>query len=293
MELLQLRYFMVIAKYQSFTKAASELMVSQPALSKTIKSLEDQLGTKLFERRGKSVQLNRTGELFYETVSRSINSLDDAILVVSDMARTETGTLHILVSAASTFFVDLYIDFHRKYPNIRIYISNYVQNEQLLANDYDIIIHASPGNVAYKESYRLISERFVLAVPPDNPLAGRSSIDLSEAEPFPFITSSDRKLTENACRRAGFIPNVIFQCDNGFTYNTLLESNLGCTIIPEITLVHSMPKNLVKVPFTNPEIWREIILSCNSNRYVTRAAQLFRAEALAYASKFTSAPAYR
>lgn len=286
MELLQLRYFMVIAKYQSFTKAAAELMVSQPALSKTIKSLEDQLGAKLFDRRGKSVQLNRAGEVFYRSVSKSLNAIDDAALSVSDMAHAATGKLHLLVQAATTFFVNLYISFHKKYPNIKLYISNYLQNEQLLANDYDVHIHATFGNISLKDSAELLTERFVLAVPPENPLAQKKCIELAEAEPYPFIASSDRFFIEDTCRRAGFAPDIAFQCDNGYTYNTLLEHNLGCTIVPEITIAHTLPKNLVIVPFVNPEVRRTLVLSCNSNRYITKAAELFRAEAMLYTAKY-------
>ena len=286
MELLQLRYFVVIAKCQSFTKAAAELMVSQPALSKMMKSLEDQLKVKLFERRGRSIHLNRSGELFYKTVSKSLLSIDDAVLHMSEMAETETGKLHILVSAASTFFVKLYMEFHKKYPNIKIFISNYIQNEQLLVNDYDIAIYSSVGNVVNKESHILISERFVLAVPFGHPLAGRRQINLAEAEPYPFIASSDRMLLQDSCRKAGFIPNIIFQCDNGYTFNTFLENNLGCTIVPEITMAHTLPKNLVTIPFINPEIRRDVILSCNRHRYISRSAQLFKAEAFAYAARY-------
>ena len=63
MELLQLRYFCVVAKHQNMTKAAAELMISQPALSKTIASLEKELGTPLFVRRNRSIFLNRAGEI--------------------------------------------------------------------------------------------------------------------------------------------------------------------------------------------------------------------------------------
>ena len=70
MELLQLRYFCVVAKHQNMTKAAAELMISQPALSKTIASLEKELGTPLFVRRNRSIFLNRAGEILYQKIDQ-------------------------------------------------------------------------------------------------------------------------------------------------------------------------------------------------------------------------------
>ena len=103
MELLQLRYFCTVAHYQSVTRAAAELMISQPALSKTIRNLEREVGVPLFERRGKYIQLNRMGELFYSQVRHALNTLDDGVSKLSDMSDAPSGEVHLLVQGASNF----------------------------------------------------------------------------------------------------------------------------------------------------------------------------------------------
>ena len=110
MELLQLRYFCMVAKYQNMTKAAAELMISQPALSKTISALEKEIGTPLFERRSRSIYLNRAGELFYQKVDQSIKELDDT---VRELSNEPFGHIKLLVLAASTYMPKLYIAFHK------------------------------------------------------------------------------------------------------------------------------------------------------------------------------------
>ena len=75
MELLQLRYFCTVAHYQSVTRAAAELMISQPALSKSLRNLETELGVKLFDRTGRGIQLNSTGNYFYREVVSALSGL--------------------------------------------------------------------------------------------------------------------------------------------------------------------------------------------------------------------------
>ena len=97
MELLQLRYFCVVAKHQNMTKAAAELMISQPALSKTIASLEKELGTPLFVRRNRSIFLNRAGEILYQKIDQSINLIDDTVSEIRELSNEPFGNVRLLV----------------------------------------------------------------------------------------------------------------------------------------------------------------------------------------------------
>ena len=101
MELLQLRYFCVVAKHQNVTKAAAELMISQPSLSKTLKALEREVGQALFERRGKYIRLNRQGEIFYENISKSLMLLDDTVQALSETSHTSFSAAIPISSSSS------------------------------------------------------------------------------------------------------------------------------------------------------------------------------------------------
>ena len=103
MELLQLRYFCVVAKHQNMTKAAAELMISQPALSKTIASLEKELGTPLFVRRNRSIFLNRAGEILYQKIDQSINLIDDTVSEIRELSNEPFGNVRLLVLSASSY----------------------------------------------------------------------------------------------------------------------------------------------------------------------------------------------
>lgn len=276
MELLQLRYFCVVARYQSVTRAAAELMISQPALSKTIHNLEREVGMPLFERRGKYIQLNRMGEIFYAQARQSLLALDDGISMLSDMSDATSGEVHVQVQGASNFLPDLYLAFQAQYPFIRLMLSNLTQSDHLQLSDFDFTLYTTKRYTPSRNSVPLLRERMVLAVPLDHVLAGRPCVHLSEAAPYPFIITNIYTYLQELCREAGFSPNIRTQCDNTFTFNRLMRQGIGISIVPEITIGADVVDGLALVPFQEPSSERTVALSWNTHRYLSHAAKLFR-----------------
>ncbi len=277
MELLQLRYFCVVAKHQNMTKAAAELMISQPALSKTIASLEKELGTPLFVRRNRSIFLNRAGEILYQKIDQSINLIDDTVSEIRELSNEPIGNVRLLVLSASSYMPGFYIAFHQRYPFIKLQLSNYIRYEHMFMYDCDFCITADAGftPLAGNCVVPILTERFVLAVQKQHPLAGRGSIHLKEAAPYPFVASNRREDLEFYCLKAGFRPNIIAECDNGTTYEAFLRGGVGISVVPEITLGSVLPEDIVCIPLTYPVIERTISLTYDSRRRMSNAGQLF------------------
>ena len=277
MELLQLRYFCVVAKHQNMTKAAAELMISQPALSKTIASLEKELGTPLFVRRNRSIFLNRAGEILYQKIDQSINLIDDTVSEIRELSNEPFGNVRLLVLSASSYMPGFYIAFHQRYPFIKLQLSNYIRYEHMFMYDCDFCITADAGftPLAGNCVVPILTERFVLAVQKQHPLAGRGSIHLKEAAPSPFVASNRREDLEFYCLKAGFRPNIIAECDNGTTYEAFLRGGVGISVVPEITLGSVLPEDIVCIPLTYPVIERTISLTYDSRRRMSNAGQLF------------------
>lgn len=286
MELLQLKYFCVLARCESVTQAAEELMVSQPSLSKTLKTLEQNLGTQLFDRKGKYIRLNHIGELFYRNVSQSLSLIDDTIQTITDLSESPSGQVNVLINAASTFMPELYVRFCRKYPSIRLVLDNFVQAEHRI-HDFDLFISDFNHypSLAYNENHTLLTERMMLGVWADHPFADRACVDLAEAADMPFISSNRNHEINNLCMQAGFKPNIVVQCDNGNTYSWLLINHIGITILPEIAMGAILPEDIICVPFTNPSAERAIKLYWNPQRYMSKAALLFRDFCIEYFEK--------
>ena len=277
MELLQLRYFCVVAKHQNMTKAAAELMISQPALSKTIASLEKELGTPLFVRRNRSIFLNRAREILYQKIDQSINLIDDTVSEIRELSNEPFGNVRLLVLSASSYMPGFYIAFHQRYPFIKLQLSNYIRYEHMFMYDCDFCITADAGfpPLAGNCVVPILTERFVLAVQKQHPLAGRGSIHLKEAAPYPFVASNRREDLEFYCLKAGFRPNIIAECDNGTTYEAFLRGGVGISVVPEITLGSVLPEDIVCIPLTYPVIERTISLTYDSRRRMSNAGQLF------------------
>jgi len=277
MELLQLRYFCVVAKHQNMTKAAAELMISQPALSKTIASLEKELGTPLFVRRNRSIFLNRAGEILYQKIDQSINLIDDTVSEIRELSNEPFGNVRLLVLSASSYMPGFYIAFHQRYPFIKLQLSNYIRYEHMFMYDCDFCITTDAGftPLAGNCVVPILTERFVLAVQKQHPLAGRGSIHLKEAAPYPFVASNRREDLEFYCLKAGFRPNIIAECDNGTTYEAFLRGGVGISVVPEITLGSVLPEDIVCIPLTYPVIERTISLTYDSRRRMSNAGQLF------------------
>jgi DNA-binding transcriptional LysR family regulator len=277
MELLQLRYFCVLAECESVTQAAETLRVSQPSLSKTLKSLEQELGARLFDRVGKYIQINPIGKLFFQNISSCLCILDDTTQQISDMADVVTGQVNLLINAASAFLPDMYAGFHRMYPYIKLLLSNFVRSEYRV-QDYDFIISEAGSYPLHSKLVctPLLTERMVIAVHAEHPFAGRDVVDLSEADRMPFIASNRKEEIENLCRQAGFKPNIAIQSDNGNTYVWLLRKNAGITILPEISLGSILPPEIVCVPFVNPTKERTVGIYWDPERYMSKAAALLQ-----------------
>ena len=252
-------------------------MISQPALSKTIASLEKELGTPLFVRRNRSIFLNRAGEILYQKIDQSINLIDDTVSEIRELSNEPFGNVRLLVLSASSYMPGFYIAFHQRYPFIKLQLSNYIRYEHMFMYDCDFCITADAGftPLAGNCVVPILTERFVLAVQKQHPLAGRGSIHLKEAAPYPFVASNRREDLEFYCLKAGFRPNIIAECDNGTTYEAFLRGGVGISVIPEITLGSVLPEDIVCIPLTYPVIERTISLTYDSRRRMSNAGQLF------------------
>ena len=277
MTIHQIECFLEAAKTLNFTEAASRLYISQQGLSRQIASLEKELGTPLFVRRNRSIFLNRAGEILYQKIDQSINLIDDTVSEIRELSNEPFGNVRLLVLSASSYMPGFYIAFHQRYPFIKLQLSNYIRYEHMFMYDCDFCITADAGftPLAGNCVVPILTERFVLAVQKQHPLAGRGSIHLKEAAPYPFVASNRREDLEFYCLKAGFRPNIIAECDNGTTYEAFLRGGVGISVVPEITLGSVLPEDIVCIPLTYPVIERTISLTYDSRRRMSNAGQLF------------------
>lgn len=278
MELLHLKYFCKVARLQHMTHAAEELHIAQPALSKSIKMLETELGVSLFDRTGRYITLNEYGRTFLKHVEQALQSLEDATREVHDLATGTVGYIKLAFPVGSHIVPNLITAFREKYPDIHFQLLQHY--EENVKPEFDLCISSLPQNYEHMQSIPLVTEEIFLAVPKGHALADRSSIALSEAAHEHFIGlrhgHSLRETTDDYCHMAGFKPKHIFESDDPATVRGLIRAGQGVAFIPAVSWEGSTGPDISLVPIHTPICQRTIGISWRGDHYLSRAALVFR-----------------
>lgn len=278
MELLQLRYFQTIARLEHMTNAAKELHVSQPALSKTIHTLEKELGVSLFDRKGRMIKLNEYGRAFLAHVDVSLQSLVAGKQILSDMTTETYGTIKLAILAASTTIPALLTAFRAENPHINFDLVQHYQNN-LAPNDFDLCITSLPYASNSMIQIPIMSEEIFLGVPSTHPLASRKSVQLYEVSHENFVSLKKgtvlRQLSDSFCHACGFDPKIVFESDDPSTVRGLIEANLGLAFIPEISWGRQTSSAVTLLHIEAPICRRVLGIVYKKGSYLSKSAQLF------------------
>ncbi|SCZ81807.1 LysR family transcriptional regulator [Acidaminobacter hydrogenoformans] len=249
MRLEDFKYVSEIAKHGSFSKASKTLFVSQPALSKAVIKLENELGIELFKRDKTSVILTAAGELFLNEGNKVIEITNNLIQEMNALSLTNESTLRI---GSSQFYIKYFFPhiipyFNKKYPNINIKITEGVSSlteQYLLDADLDLAIVPLPLSSPKLDYTTIYEETFQLAYCSSNEdqdhlyrqATTNGCFDLSYFQDEPFILLKHgfkmRKLSESIFESYGFQPKVVFETENYDTINSLISNNYGVSILP-------------------------------------------------------------
>lgn len=274
MDILQLKYFLAAAEYEHMTKAASYLHIAQPALSQSIRHLEEELGVPLFERKNRSIRLNASGKLLQSELLPIINTLDSLPDRLKETDKQASHTIRLNILAASMLITKSIISFKKSYPEV-----NFRLSQDRNKSDFDICISCTASDKIPKGSTLLLRERILLAVPSVSKFASMESVSLKQIEKEGFISFSSEKplriICDDYCKQKGFKPRIIFESDNHECIRNLIDSNLGIAFWPEYAWGKLTRKNAVLVPVSEPEFRRTIYAMQNQNSVNNKYAAAF------------------
>lgn len=259
MNLTEITYFNEVANTSHFTKAAENLNVSQPALSRTIKNLEAELGVELFTKKGRNVTLSSYGEALFKhtiTILDEIKSIQEEI---NDIKGIESNTVTILVNSASSQMRKLLVDYQRSNKNINIKVTQLDKTEYIeRKKDFDLIIRSDIVYIPSKNQKDLLEEHLYVSVPKKHQLSKKTSIDLSDIANENLISLSEgkdlREINDYYCRLSGFKPKFCFENNSPYVIKEYIKTGLGFAIIPSISwkeIVSNDKIKLVKIHHPN------------------------------------------
>ncbi len=280
MELLQLQYFLAVARMEHVTEAARSLHVTQSSLSKTIQRLEEDLGVPLFDRKGRKLRLNEFGSKFLCRAERALFELEQGKLELKDLSSPEHGTLELAVTTASTL-PDILREFRKKLPGIQFHVQMLTTQEMvtlLHRGEVDFCLSSPPIQEDDIECQIVFIDPIVVAVPRGHRLADRSIVSLTELRDEWFVGVKrgygTRDLVDSICKSVGFAPKYVYEGDEPARLIKLVEADIGIAFIP--STARDSREQIKYLQVENHELVREIALLWHRSRYISRAALEFR-----------------
>ena len=241
MELLQLKYFCDAAQTQNFSKTAKKFLVPPSNISQTIKRLENELETPLFERHANKIKLNDSGLLFYKNAKSALDLLENAKKSLNNSHKTEPIKINIHITRRVV--MEVIESFRKIYPELSFITAH---NNNQISHEFDIIVTDRELDLPYSKT-KAAEENFLLAYN-KNTFAFNSNIISSELEKLPFITmsigSSIYENTLSICNSLGFSPNIVLQSEDPFYIRKCVELGLGIAIIPELSWHGQFSENI-------------------------------------------------
>ena len=281
MELLQLRYFLTVAKTLNISKAAEHHMIPQPAMSQTISRLEKELGTPLFHRYKNRLTLTQEGQEFLRGISSSISALDGAVQSIHLDDSPLRGEISLLVRQHRGTMVDCIVAFRKQHPDVSFRIFH-MQGE---SQDYDMCISSTPPGEAYSRGQCLITEPLKLMVSASHPLAAQESVDFQtlKGEEFALLDSSNSLWhhTMHLCRQSGFEPKISMICGDLHCMVKYVGAGMAVTLGPEVSWRGIQNASVAFLP-TVPEERRTTYVFWNEKRPMSKRHQAFLHFLVAY-----------
>ncbi|WP_244951030.1 LysR substrate-binding domain-containing protein [Rummeliibacillus suwonensis] len=279
----QLRYFQAIAQTKNYNHAANLLHVSQPALTKAIHKLEEELGVPLFNRIGRSIEISLYGEKFLEFVEEGLQSLDRGVQQLQSMKDPLQGTIRLafLQSIGTTILPKILRKFKERYPDVQFDLQqcNSQRALELVENNEVDLCLATNFSRSFNQSnwVRIKNEQLYGYCSITHPFHKVKSLSIQDLRDEPFIGYKDYLLMQKQvmkwCHDAGFTPNIVFQGTDVPTMAGLISANLGIGILPYYSGLEALPIHRFEIADIHCE--REVGLAWKADAILSASTQLF------------------
>ena len=293
MELSQLAYLRVVARTEHFTRAAEELHITQPSLSKSIANLERELGTRLFDREGKRVHLNAYGQAFLDKAEQILALSEEAAFMIQDMKLGDRGHVRIGSSFPITPPSPIYYyqyDFFLHHPNVALslHVLPGGQIESMLEQrELDFGVSQAAASRTGISSQPLYTDKLGIIVGPSHSLAGARSVPLELLSGESFLCNNAAPDPNDSalhlCALAGFTPNIIYEGESADLIGESVAMGRGIAFVSEARFhafrhranAPDWEKDLHYVALRNEFCTRTVYLLTRATGYRSQAAHWF------------------
>lgn len=278
----RIQYFIAVCETLNFRKAAQALHIAQPALSRSIRQLEQQLGFPLFHRSTRHVALTPAGEVLYRDSVDAMRRLSRACARASQVAQGLSGTVVVGYStfAAMGPMSNIIIDFRRKYPGATVTLRLLASSEQLAEFDegtLDIGFMMANVSMAPLRQIPVSKERLIALVPSSHAWAADQSISLEQLTTAPIVIGTAsrwrgfRSLVDEMITAKGLTLNVVEEADDIPVLLQLVRSGFGCTIL-DASFIPTLPQGIKSLEIRDATATLDIVLAWHDDSLSPLAA---------------------
>ena len=278
----QLRGFVAIAETGSFAEACEQLHLSQPALSVSIRKLEEETGGLLFARSTRSVALTPEGHQFLPVAKRLLEDWTQGFEDLQQLFTLQRGKLTIaaMPSYASNCLPSILAEYSRRFANIRVTVQDVIMEEVISAVRYgrvELGITFKPDSLDGVDFEPLFKDRFIAILPAVHPLLSRTNLTFKDLLSDTLVAlnrgSSSRDWTEQAIAKARVEPARIFDAFQLTTVGSMVAAGVGVAVVPALCAEQMQSLGAVCRPLQGPGIEREVGLFTRRRHPLSAAAQ--------------------
>jgi len=283
--LRQFQVFEAVARHLSFTQAAKELHLSQPAVSMQIKQMEEQIGLHLFEHLGKQVFLTEAGREAYRYSRVIAQQLEEMEAVMAELKGASRGKLTISVASTANYFIPTLLGvFHERFPDVTVSL-NVTNRETLLRqlseNEVDLVVMGQPPKDMDLEAGAFMDNPLVVIAPPEHPLAKEKNIPIARLGDEIFLTrergSGTRSAIERFFKQRGIRLNTGMEIASNEAIKQSVQAGLGLGLLSRDTLEMELAlEKLVILDVEDFPILRHWYVMHRKGKRLTTVAQAFK-----------------
>ena len=237
MNIQNLKYFAIVAKLENVSRAAELMHTSQSSISKNIFTLEEELGTKLFDRHGKKLVLNDAGKRFLQSCDRILQETETVAKDLRHMSTGDDNLIRICAEGLDPHLFTFMSMFRVSYPEVEYAVDSIPDGDELPdINRYDLIIY--PDELKYRKfkGIDFYTEKYLFAVRNDNPLSERVSLPVKIMNGLPMVFLNHKLVYEypyHVCLAQTVKMSSVNFVDSRDLHRQMISNGIACGFVPE------------------------------------------------------------
>ncbi|MBY4678054.1 LysR family transcriptional regulator [Marinobacterium arenosum] len=281
MDLKQLRYFRAVAAQQSFTRAAEQLHVAQPAVSMAIRKLEQQLELTLFHRQDRGISLTDEGKRLLHHAERLLQAADDAELEMRELKGLRQGEVRVGIPSmlGSYYFPPILMAFHHRYPQLRLSVvegGTWQLQQMLERGELDLGVIVAEFVPPELTAEVFLREQMLVTVGRQHPYATLAQVELEQFFSEELVMFKEgyfhRKVVDRLAAEAGTQPRIGFETNLIPLIKSIVRQGFGISTL--LGMVIQPDDELVTIPFAEP-VWLDLSIAWRREGYLSHANRAF------------------